>query len=360
MRAEKTIVCRITEPNKGKLEAIQKEYDRAQEYIRGGTDELYSATKQAMDEYVEKVKDGKEYPLFLRNDTFRVEKAESSEKFDYWAKVPVADVYGGVWAPIKPHEEIREDYRIHDSKIVKEEYGFELHLSVSKEIEPRTEYDGVLGIDLGLRKFAVSVSLPDRQTQVYGSGVGNVQGKYYFLRRNCSNGYVRRRWDDKDSDKVDDICHQISRKIVDTAEENNLLIVLGDLEGIQEEDKGRKMNRKMHNFPHWKLRNYIKYKAKWDGIEVIEVSEAYTSQRCSRCGEIGDRHRGIFKCSNCGLEIDADKNGAQNIAIRGIGKFEKTSPDAGGTVTVPEATTVEATSGHSSIERQVAEVGGNP
>ncbi len=355
MKAEKTIVCRIIEPNKGKLEAIQKEYDKAQEYIRGGTDELYSATKQAMDRYVEKVKGGEEYPLFLRNDTFKVEKAEDTKKFDYWARIPVSDVYGGVWVPIKPHEEVKDNYQIHDSKIVRKEYGFELHLSVSKEVEPREEYYGVLGIDLGLRKLATCVRLPDRQTYIFGSGIGGVQLKYYFLRRNCSDGYVRRKWDGKDSDKVNDICHQISRKIVNMAKENNLLIVLGDLGGIQDKDNGRKMNRKLHNFPHWKLRNYIRYKAKWDGIEVIEVSEAYTSQRCSRCGEIGDRHRGVFRCGNCGVEIDSDKNGAHNIAIWGIGKFEKTSPDARGTVAVPETTTVDPTPA-----MQVGEVGGNP
>ncbi|MFP4051451.1 MAG: RNA-guided endonuclease InsQ/TnpB family protein, partial [Thermoplasmata archaeon] len=171
----------------------------------------------------------------------------------------------------------------------------------------------------------------------------------------CSDGYVRRKWDNKDSNKIEDICHQISRKIVDTAKENNFLIVLGELDEIQKDDKGRKMNRKLHNFPHWKLREYIKYKAKWEGIKVIEVSESYTSQRCSRCGEIGDRHKGRFRCDNCGLEIDADKNGAHNIARRGIGKFEKTSSDTRGVVTTPEATTVDSTSA-----LQVGEVGGNP
>ena len=72
------------------------------------------------------------------------------------------------------------------------------------------------------------------------------------------DGYVRKKWDNKDNNKIEDICHQISRKIVDTAKEKNFLIVVGELNGIQEQDKDRKMNRKLHNFPHWKLRDYIK------------------------------------------------------------------------------------------------------
>lgn len=356
MKVEKTIVCRIVEPNKGKLDALKREYDKVQRYISGGDVDLYSATVQAMDKYMDwgHLKEDKEYPWYLRNDTFWVEKAENSKEFDYWAKIPVKDVWGGIKVPVELHEEIKEEHDIRDSKIVRKSYGFELHLSVSKEVEPVENYDGAIGVDLGPDKLAVSVSLPDRRTRCYGSDVGDVQAKYYFLRRNCSDGYVRRKWDNKDSNKIENICHQISRKIVDTAKEKNLLIVLGKLNDIQDQGKGREMNRKLHNFPHWKLRNYIKYKAKWVGIEVIEVSEAYTSQRCSRCGKIGDRHRGRFRCGNCGLEIDSDKNGAHNIARRGIGKYNETSSDARGVVTTPEATTVDSTSA-----MQVGEVGGN-
>jgi len=76
----------------------------------------------------------------------------------------------------------------------------------------------------------------------YGTNIDDIQAKYYLLRRNCSDGYIRRKWDNKDSNKIEDICHQISRKMVDEAKEKNLLIVLGKLDSIQEQDKGRKMN----------------------------------------------------------------------------------------------------------------------
>jgi len=79
MKIEKTIKCRILEPTDKKKSLLIKEYSNAQGYIRGETNDLYSATKQAMDRYVEKVQN-EEYPLFLRNDTFRVEKAMDSEE----------------------------------------------------------------------------------------------------------------------------------------------------------------------------------------------------------------------------------------------------------------------------------------
>ncbi len=163
VEAEKTIICSITDPNKNKLDAIKQEYRNAQRYIRGENVELYSATEQAMDKYIEKDKlKEKEYPLFLRNDTFKIEKAKQTEEFDYWAKIPISNVYGGVWIPIKPHQEIKEDYQIHDSKIVKKGYGFELHLSASKTVRPKKEYRGIVGIDLGLNKLATCVTWSNR------------------------------------------------------------------------------------------------------------------------------------------------------------------------------------------------------
>ncbi|OKY79091.1 MAG: hypothetical protein BTN85_1597 [Candidatus Methanohalarchaeum thermophilum] len=103
-KSEKTIICRIQDLTKRKKGLLIKEYTNARGYLKGDIEDLYSATKQAMDKYTEKVKESKEYPLHLRNDTFKVEKAENTEEFDYWAKIPVSNVWGGIWVPIKPRE----------------------------------------------------------------------------------------------------------------------------------------------------------------------------------------------------------------------------------------------------------------
>ncbi|MFP4051582.1 MAG: RNA-guided endonuclease TnpB family protein, partial [Thermoplasmata archaeon] len=84
MKTEKTITCRIVEPNRGKLDTLKKEYDKVQQYIQGKDVALYSATVQAVDRYTDwsGVKEEKEYPWYLRNDTFSVEKAENTTEFD--------------------------------------------------------------------------------------------------------------------------------------------------------------------------------------------------------------------------------------------------------------------------------------
>lgn len=99
-----------------------------------------------------------------------------------------------------------------------------------------------------------------------------------------------------------------------------MVVAVGDLSGIQKREIGRKINRKLHWFPHYKFRKMLKYKCGERGIKYIEVSEANTSKTCSRCDREGERRNGLFICPSCELEIDADVNGARNIAGRALGK----------------------------------------
>ena len=74
----------------------------------------------------------------------------------------------------------------------------------------------------------------------------------------------------------------------------------------------------------------LSYKAKLEGINVIETEESYTSKSsfldnekiCKHEEYLGKRiKRGLFKVSN-GKLINADLNGALNILRKVVGEFK--------------------------------------
>ena len=81
-----------------------------------------------------------------------------------------------------------------------------------------------------------------------------------------------------------------------------------------------KMVRSMMTWAHARFRERLLSKAEEFGKQVFLVSEAYTSKTCSACGWIHQRLGGrkVFKCRQCGLEIDRDINGARGIFLRGM------------------------------------------
>ncbi len=94
---------------------------------------------------------------------------------------------------------------------------------------------------------------------------------------------------------------------------------IGNLKGIRNANRGRSFNRRLASQPFHLFKQYLTYKAHWEGIRVLTVPEAYTSQMCHRCGVRGRRVAGRFSCQNCSLACDADVNGAWNMAKRAYG-----------------------------------------
>jgi putative transposase len=293
--AEKTVVAKIltNDLTQSKLDAINHEYEAFQRYIRGDEDaDLYSATKQCADAYVDTdtLRDDHDYPWFIRNDVFDVGvdvEQHDTDLTDWWLKLPVSQVWGGVNVLIQPHDEIPDEADVKDSKIVRENGDYYAHLTVRQEAEVSEEYDGVIGVDFGVRWVATSVALPSRNTEFYGREIRRIRRHHDLRTRLQEKGAydTLQSVKAKEYRRVNDCHHKISRAIVEEAKERDALIVVGNLEGIQNQDLGAEMNRRLHSMPHHTLKNYIEYKATFAGIAVKSVNEYMTSQTCWRCGE---------------------------------------------------------------------------
>lgn len=118
--------------------------------------------------------------------------------------------------------------------------------------------------------------------------------------------------------------HCISKIIITEAKSAKAAVAIEDLTGIRERTNQKPRNkterRRSNSWAFYQLRVFLEYKGIKEGVKVITVSPAYTSQICHCCLHIGLRTEKSFKCSNklCGWTGDADFNGASMIALLGL------------------------------------------
>jgi IS605 OrfB family transposase len=113
--------------------------------------------------------------------------------------------------------------------------------------------------------------------------------------------------------------HTISKQIIAKAKEEHKGIAIEDLTNIRRTAKPKSKIQKteLNRWSFYQLRQFLSYKALLNGIKLIVVPPAYTSQTCSICNHIGIRNGKHFRCENCGNITDADYNAAKNIAAWG-------------------------------------------
>ena len=314
MQVKKVIKCKVVGLTKSKRTALQREYNNLQIYLQTFEDlGVYSANKQQADRFYKKIVFGRAYPISIRNDLLQIEK-RNTKISNYWTRIRVKSSKN-LWVAVTPHIDFPEDYKICESKLFQKGNDWYLYITIQKDI-PHIQTTNVLGIDLGSKWVATVCDLQSGKTKYYGRNVRETRGKYFYLKRTVT----KKNFENIEQRKVNDQLHKISRNIVDWAKQSNSTIIIGDLKGIKRDtEKGRKFNRKVNTMPSFQLKQRIKYKADWLGIPVVFVNEAYTSKTCSKCGIKGTRKAGLFKCI-CGYQDNSDRNGAINIAKRGLGQ----------------------------------------
>lgn len=112
--------------------------------------------------------------------------------------------------------------------------------------------------------------------------------------------------------------HVISKRIVSLAKDTNKGIALEDLKGFKATVR-REQREKFTKWAFNELGEFITYKAKLAGVPVIFIDPRDTSKTCNKCGYISRNNRrsqSKFICRQCGFSLNADLNGAMNIASR--------------------------------------------
>ena len=205
---------------------------------------------------------------------------------------------------------------------VNNEYAY---VSVTHREEPQYKPNGFIGVDLNATGD-IAVCASDKGVMRLGKKAPHVHLKYKRMRRKLQMRHAYRplkRIKRRESNIVRDLNHKISRKIVDEALKNKQGIRLENLKGIRKRKVAKAFRHSLNSWSFHQLKTFIEYKAKLLGVPVEYIDPAYTSQRCSRCGLIGNRDRKMFKCS-CGHVANADVNAAYNISVaQAIGQLPK-------------------------------------
>ena len=105
--------------------------------------------------------------------------------------------------------------------------------------------------------------------------------------------------------------------------------VLENLSGMNELKRkgvsGKKTRTMLSNWSPSQLEYDIRYKDQALGKYTEFVDPAYTSQKCSNCGNIDKnaRRKGEYHCRKCGMRMQSDVNAAKNLKNRWLENYTR-------------------------------------
>ena len=228
--------------------------------------------------------------------------------------------------------ELFKKYPTQDPLIFKRDDKFYLSIPFDAPEIP-VQNENCIGVDLGERRFAITSEGIMFNDKDYNAR----RRKLRYLKR-ClqtkgtkSARKHKRKLSVKEQNQSMDMCRKIANAIISNTDAS--IIVLEDLSGIKQKTsktkdgfKKKNHNRRMAQAPFYKFKQILSYKALLHGKRVETVSPFMTSQTdCMTGKKDGTRKNRRFYCNN-GTILDADWNGAVNIAQKSKHPFSFLMP----------------------------------
>ena len=215
-------------------------------------------------------------------------------------------------------------------RVCRRQGEFRILVLVEKELPDPGVTPGmpVVGVDLGVRTLAAVSVVGDAgisEQRYFGRDLYPAQRDAGIRRSILQEGRATgampgrslrglrrlRGWEDNFTTTR---CWQVAHQVVSIAQKHGAAIAVEDLKGLREAPGHHKSRRKTARMPYAKFRSSLESLALERGVPLVAVPPAYTSRRCSRCGEMGRRKAATFHCPGCGYLGNADRNASVNIA----------------------------------------------
>lgn len=197
------------------------------------------------------------------------------------------------------------------------------YISILAETEIATypACDAIVGIDLGIKTFAVvsdgTVYENPKQLRQSEKRLKALQQQMCRKKPGSKNREKARlrvaRLHEKIANQRNDFLHKTSSKIIS----ENQVIVIENLK-VKNLMQNHKVAKAIAEVSWSRFREMLAYKAEWYGRELITAMSNYpSSQLCSGCGnrstQTKDLSCRIYRCPVCDLEIDRDLNASLNL-----------------------------------------------
>jgi len=163
-----------------------------------------------------------------------------------------------------------------------------------------------IGLDCGYKKLLIS-----SENKIYDLGMKKIYNKLSRKKQGSKN--FKQALTERDN--------LINRSINKIEMEEIKTIVVEDLKNVKLGSKfSKKFNNKLQRWSYPKVLVKLSMICEEQGINLVRVDPAYTSQTCSKCGFKDKKNRSgeRFLCLSCGMTMDADYNASINILHRGI------------------------------------------